>query len=117
MTISLRLFLLASAAIVCFVIVRKIKSAQIRVIDSSFWLLFAFSFVVLAVFPQIAYFISDGLGFESPSNCVFLYAIAVLVIKDFSSTIKINAIQNKLIILVQEMALENASEQTSVEEK
>ena len=54
-----------------------------RVLDSMFWLLFSLSFVIFGIFPEIALFISSELGFVSASNFVFLYVIAVLVVRDF----------------------------------
>lgn len=105
MTLTLRLLLVASALLVLVFIVRKIRSNQMQAMDAVFWLLFSLSFVVLAVFPQIASTISHALGFQAASNFVFLYVIAVLVIRDFSTTVKYAKLRDKLTTLVQEIAL------------
>ena len=105
MSAMLRAVLLVSAFVALFMIIRRLKKSQIQVMDSIFWLLFSLSFVVLAVFPQIAAILSEILGFQAPSNFVFLYVIAVLVLRDFTMTVKYARLRDKLDQLVQEIAL------------
>ena len=106
-SVMLRVFLVLSAAVVLAVIVRRLKKSQIQVMDSIFWLLFSFSFVILAVFPQVASFFARLLGFQAASNFVFLYVIAILVLRDFSMTMKYAKLRDKLDQLVQEIALKD----------
>lgn len=68
MSIVLRAVLLLGALLVLYFVIRKLRKAQIEVLDSVFWLFFAFSFVVLAAFPQLAFWLSSLLGFESPAK-------------------------------------------------
>lgn len=107
MTPSLRIVLITSALLVMFFIVRKIRKFQIQTMDAVFWLLYSFSFVILALFPQLAEVVSNALGFQSSSNFVFLYVIAVLVMRDFSATVKYAKMRDKIIKLVQEIALKD----------
>ncbi len=86
-------------------VLRKIKKSEMQSDDSVFWFLFAASFVLLAVFPQIAFFFANLLGIESPANFIFLYAIGILLIKVFSLSTKIAHLRLKLNALVQEIAL------------
>lgn len=105
MTIMLRGFLVICALIMLFFVARKLRKSQIQVMDSIFWLLFSISLVLLALVPEIAFFLSDILGFQAPVNLVFLYVIGVLVIKDFSLTVKLSQFRQKLTTLIQEIAL------------
>lgn len=105
MSLVLRVFLVICAILVLAVILRKLRRSEIQVNDSIFWFLFAASFVVLAAFPQIAYLFSALLGFESPSNFIFLYVIGVLLLREFSMTAKLARLRMKVYTLVQEMAL------------
>lgn len=105
MSVNLRIALVVFATIVFLGIIHKLRRSQINVIDSFFWLLFALSFIVLAVFPQIAYYIASMLGFVSPSNCVLLFVIFVLVVHSFSTTIRLNEMNRKLNSLVQDIAI------------
>lgn len=101
----LRIFLIAAAVIVLIFVVKKIRKSKIQVTDSIFWFLFAGSFLLFALVPQIATFFSSVLGFEAPSNFIFLYVIGVLMIREFSMTEKVSQLRFKLDTLVQEMAL------------
>ena len=76
-----------------------------QVLDSLFWLLFSLSFVLLGVFPDIAIFVSNKLGFISASNFVFLYVIAVLVMRDFSNSLRLSKQEESINELTQSIAL------------
>lgn len=89
-------------------VVRKIKKSEMQADDSVFWFFFAASFVLLALFPQIAYFFADLFGIESPANFIFLYAIGILLIRVFSLSTKVAHLRLKLNTLVQELALRDS---------
>lgn len=105
MNAFLRIFLVIIAFVTLVFVLRKIKKSEMQSDDSVFWFLFAASFVLLAVFPQIAFFFANLLGIESPANFIFLYAIGILLIKVFSLSTKIAHLRLKLNALVQEIAL------------
>lgn len=97
-------------------ILRKIRKSEIKIADSTFWFLFAASLVLLALFPQIAYLFSDLLQVQSPSNFVFLYVIAVLVIREFLTTVEISKLRARVTLLTQRKALEDAEEREARED-
>lgn len=108
MNISLRIFLVVSAVAVLYFVVRKIKKSKFEASDSIFWLFFIAVLVVLGAFPQISYGLANILGFESPSNFIFLCVIAILLIRMFSLTAKVSLLRTKLDSLVQEVALDRS---------
>ena len=108
MTATLRIALVLSAAVVLAFVVRKIRRSQLSATGSIYWLLLSLGLVVVAVFPQVAFFFSGLLGFQSPSNFVFLAVIALLLIRQFSLQTQITQLQTKLAALVQEVALRDA---------
>lgn len=97
--------LVAGAVCVFAYILRKIRKSEIAIADSTFWFLFAASIVLLAVFPQIAFFFADILQIQSPSNFVFLYVIAVLVVREFLSTVELAKLRARMTALAQHEAL------------
>lgn len=107
---TLRALLIIFAALVFTFVIRKLKKSQIQVLDSLFWLLFSLSFVLLGVFPEIALYISSELGFMSASNFVFLYVIAVLVMKDFTNSLRISKQEERINGLAQSIALGKSDE-------
>lgn len=105
MSLTLRALLIFFAVLVFFFVIRRLKKAQMQVLDSLFWLLFSLSFVLLGVFPDIAIFVSNKLGFMSASNFVFLYVIAVLVMRDFSNSLRLSKQEERINELTQSIAL------------
>ena len=112
MGIVLRVFLFIVAVGVFAMIVRKVRKSQMEASDSIFWFLCGAVLVVLAIFPQIAYFFSNLLGFQSPSNFIFLLAIGILLIKCFSLSVKHASLRMKVNELAQQIALSEASNDT-----
>ena len=108
MATSLRVVLVASAFIVLLFIVRKIKKSLMKAMDALFWILFSLSFVLLAAFPGIASHLAGVLGFQAASNFVFVYVIGVLVVRDFSSTVKYARLRDRFDLMVEEIALQSA---------
>lgn len=105
MSLTLRALLIFFAVLVFYFVIRRLKKAQMQVLDSLFWLLFSLSFVLLGVFPDIAIFVSNKLGFMSASNFVFLYVIAVLVMRDFSNSLRLSKQEERINELTQSIAL------------
>ena len=95
MSFTLRVLLIVFAVIVFYFVIRKLKKAQMQVLDSLFWIMFSTSFVLLG----------GLLGFMSASNFVFLYVIAVLVVRDFTISLRLAKQEERLNSLVQAAAL------------
>ena len=110
MSMTLRVLLIIFAAFVFNFVLRKLKKSQMQVLDSLFWLMFSLSFVLLGIFPEIALFISSELGFMSASNFVFLYVIAVLVMRDFYNSLRISKQEERINGLAQSIALGKSDE-------
>lgn len=83
----------------------NIRKSQIKTSDAVFWFVFVACLLILALFPQIAFVLSDLFGFQSPSNFVFLAIVAILLIKEFTASVEIAKLKSKVTYLVQEIAL------------
>ena len=108
MSISLRILLIAGAVIALLFIAKRIKSRKILMEDAIFWVVLSFVFIIVAIFPEIAFVCSDLLGFVSPSNFIFLVVIALLLVKTFISTSEISLLKYRVNELAQEIALRDA---------
>lgn len=110
MSIALRLLLIIASIFTFLYIVRKLRKSQLQVMDTVFWIVLATILIVLSIFPQIAYWIANILGIQSPVNFIFLLIIFMLMIRNFLLTIKVSQLEDKLKTLVEELAIrENAS--------
>ncbi|WP_294414783.1 DUF2304 domain-containing protein [uncultured Senegalimassilia sp.] len=105
--------LLIGALLTFGLILRKIRKAEVTIADSTFWFLFALSLVLMGVFRQIPFFFADLFSIESPANFVFVYVIAVLVIRQFYATVEVSQLRAKVRNLVQNQALADAQERTN----
>ena len=105
--------LLIGALLTFGLILRKIRKAEVTIADSTFWFLFALSLVLMGVFRQIPFFFADLFSIESPANFVFVYGIAVLVIREFYATVEVSQLRAKVRNLVQNQALTDAQERAN----
>lgn len=97
--------LLISALLIFWLILRKMRRSEVTIADSTFWFLFALSLVLMGVFRQIPFFFAGIFGIESPANFVFAYVIAVLILREFYSTVEISQLRARVRGLVQKEAL------------
>ena len=100
--------LLIGALLTFGLILRKISKAEVTISDSTFWFLFALSLVLMGIFRQIPFFFANLFGIESPANFVFVYVIAVLVLREFYAAVELSQLRAKVRNLVQNQALANA---------
>lgn len=97
--------LIVGALVTLFFVILKIRRSEIKTADAVFWFVFVFCLLLLAIFPQIAFALSGVLGVESPANLVFLVIVAILLVKEFSASVEIAKLRDKVTYLVQEIAL------------
>lgn len=102
--------LLIGALLTFGLILRKIRKAEVTIADSTFWFLFALSLVLMGIFRQIPFFFAELFSIESPANFVFVYVIAVLVIREFYATVEVSQLRAKVRNLVQNQALADVRE-------
>ena len=107
MSTIFRITLTAVSILTCAYVFRKIRKSQMRIDDAIFWIFFCIGVVVLSIFPQIASAMCDILGMEAPVNFVFLVFIFILIIKNFSMSVKISQLEEKLGNLAQRHELDN----------
>ena len=59
MTLALRVFLLIGAVLVLVFVFQKIRKSEFEIADSIFWFIFVGVLALFALFPQIAYALSN----------------------------------------------------------
>lgn len=107
---SLRILLVVGAVATLALICRAVKRQKIQIEDSLFWICFSALLVVLAAFPQLAYWCSGLLGFQAPANFVYVVVIAVLLVREFRNSSKISILRYRMNQLAQEIALSENEE-------
>ena len=84
---------------------RRVRQARVQIEDTIYWLALSAVLLLVAVFPGIAYWVSDLLGFVSPINCVYLIVIFLLLARQFSLSIRVSQLDSRLRILTERIAL------------
>ena len=60
------------------------SKSKILIIDSIFWIMFSVFLIIIAVFPELVYFVSTKVvGIRTPSNFIYAFIIFMLIVKSF----------------------------------
>ena len=105
MSVELRLLLFVICICTLWYVIRKIRKAQIQIQDTTFWVGISFLLLVLSIFPQTAEYFASLIGFQSAANFVYLCSIFILLIKQFTSSIRISQLDNRINQISQHIAL------------
>ncbi|MCM1157273.1 MAG: DUF2304 domain-containing protein [Bacteroidales bacterium] len=117
MSVALRVLLIVAAIVTTIWILRKIRKAKVKMEDSIFWIVFSFLLIVMAVFPQISYILSEWMGIASPANFVFLMIICLLLEKVFTLSLTTSQLEDKVSILSTELALRSQAHEQRMNEE
>lgn len=105
MSIILRIILLIAAVFSIGWIMYRIRKSKVRLEDTLFWIVTGVVLCVLGLFPEISYRMASMLGFQSPSNFIFLLMICLLFEKVLTISIVHSQLEDKYVIMVAEIAL------------
>lgn len=105
MSVMLRVLLIGMSILSLIYIVWRIRHSKVQIEYTLFWIVLSFLMIIMSVFPQIVYWITSIMGMISPANVVYLFIIAVLLLKSFMMTIEISDLEKKVNDLVQQIAI------------
>ncbi|MCI6432046.1 MAG: DUF2304 domain-containing protein [Lachnospiraceae bacterium] len=111
MSIGIRTILICISFLTMGYMIRKIRQSELEIEYSLFWIAFSLLLIFMSIFPYTVYWLTDIIGLQSPINLVYLGIIFILLIKNFSTTLQISKIENRLKTLVQEIALRDKEEE------
>ena len=89
---------------------------KVKMEDAIFWMFFSGLLLILAIFPQLSFYLSDLLGIDSPANLVFLMIICLLLEKIFTLSIVVSQLEEKVSVLSSEVAIRTQDEDTRLKE-
>ena len=73
-------------------------------------LIFAVLLVLIAIIPQIIYWLADLFHIQSPANLIFLILIVVLAVREFTMTLRMAKMRTQIVDLTQQVALNEIAE-------
>jgi hypothetical protein len=101
--------LYTSVAIVCVVVVVAmlwmLRTRRIREKYAAVWLLLTLAVVLLGIFPEVAYWLSDLLGVQTPVNLLFSVALVVLAAVCLQLSTEVSSLEEETRTLAEEIAL------------
>lgn len=100
-----QLILLLSSILFTVYVIKMIKKEKLQLNYSLLWLFSGIFFVLLSLFPQILYKISNILNIKEPVNALFLIIVFFLILILFSFTIIISKMKRQILNLSQEIGI------------
>lgn len=120
MPFSQRILLILGSFVTLQFFIRGIRKNRLKIDHSIFWTVFGLVLLVLACVPNVFFWISRVLGFQSPSNLVYIIVVFLLVLKLFTTTVRLSKLSEQVASLTQELAiyrLETEEQQESREQE
>ncbi|MBR6502486.1 MAG: DUF2304 domain-containing protein [Clostridia bacterium] len=108
---GLSIAMLAASIITAIFVFIKIKKSQFKIGDTLYWLLFCLFLLVMSIFPKAIYWVSNKIGFESPSNFIFVIIIFLLLVKIFLLDARVSKNEDKLMKISQRYAIDNETKE------
>jgi hypothetical protein len=102
---NLQIEMTIAAIILLIFIIICLKRNSMSIKSSVAWLLLPIAFIIVAIFPKPITDFAAWLGFETPSNFIFVIIIALLILICFLLTISLSHQQVKITKLIQELSL------------
>lgn len=97
--------LLISSLLFTFYVTKMIRKEKLQLNYSIIWLFLGISFILLSLFPQILYSISNLLNIKEPVNALFLIIVFFLILILFSFTVIISKMKKQILSLSQEVGM------------
>lgn len=102
---ALRVILIVGSLLTVVFMLLRIRKSKMQIRDSIFWIVFALILLFISIFPRLVEWVSFRLGFIAPINFVYLAIIFVLLVKQFSSSVRISRLDERMNTMVQKFAI------------
>lgn len=103
----LRFFYLSVALVAIVLILVLLRSRKLKEKYAALWIMVGLAIVLLATVPSLLFSVSDLLGFEAPSNLLFVLAIFLLLGVALHLSLEISRLEDETRILAENVAILN----------
>lgn len=111
MSIELRVALFVGAVFTMAYFLGQIRRSRLQIDYAISWALFSGGLVIISIFPGIIVWLAEILGVMSPANLLYLIIIFVLILKQFTTTLKISKMDRQIADLAQHIVLQEKNQQ------
>lgn len=105
MSIELRIALIAITIVYTIIILKLIKKKEVNLYFSIFWIFSICVLIFSIIFPNIIIKISKIIGFQTPVNMMFCFAIFVSFYLIFKLTLILSQEYKKNVSMIQEISI------------
>ena len=105
MSLTLQITLILMSILLFLILIRSVKKGKLRSDYALVWLLSSIALIIVAIFPQIAYFAADFIGVISTANMVFAFIILLLIIVVYTLFVRVSTLEEKQKNLIQHIAI------------
>lgn len=105
MTLTLQLILIILSVFLFLILIKSVKKGKLRSDYALVWLLCSIALIIVAIFPQIAYFAANFIGVISTANMVFAFIIFLLIIVVYTLFVRVSTLEEKQKNLIQHIAI------------
>lgn len=106
MPLNQRLLLIIGAGMTLLYFICGIRKNKLKINHSIFWMVFGLVLLLLACMPSALFWVAASLGFQSPSNLVYIVVIFLLVLKLFTTTARLSKLNEQVVTLTQLLAIQ-----------
>lgn len=107
MSVTLRITLIVGSLLFVVVVFSVVNRKKLQLGDTLLWLLVSLILILGAVFPQLFVWASKLIGIETPSNFIYLIAVAALFVLVFHLTVQLSRLQAQTRRMVQMISIDN----------
>lgn len=105
MPLILRILLFISSLLSFIFVTRRLKKSEVKLYDTTFWIILSTVFVILSIFPGLGIGLAQLVGVQSPINFIFLIIIFCLLAHCFIQSLRFSALEDKFERFVEKDAL------------
>ena len=106
MTPLLRIEMILLAAFMITIVISSVNRKKMCIQYSLTWIVIALVLAIIALFPDIVFFMCELLDIQTPSNLIYLAGIIALLLVTFSQTLIISKQNEQIKFLIQHVSMD-----------
>lgn len=103
--LTLRVLLIAASLIVVIVVVHSSRKARMNVKYAILWIVWSALLLIIALWPQLAFYAAKSFGFASVTNFVLVVMVGLLFMFNYYTYLKMSHMAKEINDLNYELAL------------
>ena len=112
MSQTLQVALVTVSILVFCLILIYIRKSKLTRQTATIWILWSFGLIIISIFPNIIYSVTNFLGIAAAINGIFLIVIFILYILVFYLYLRVSNLESKLKALAQHVGIDDSEKKS-----